>query len=147
MPPGRRSPRRCRVRDAATTAKDVRWSTACAALGPERAPFLIEHEPAGAEWGLAARAAREAFRHPGGGVVRLAGIELPVADAAAVAREYGTVLGIAFSEGWRASVGNQWIALREGAGEPVVELAVESGTAPTERLSSGIRWRIATAGS
>ena len=49
----------------------VRWVCAFPELGPDRPPFLIEHEPAGAEWGEEARAARAAFRHPGGGRVRL----------------------------------------------------------------------------
>ncbi len=61
----------------------VRWVTAFPELGPEHAPFLIEHELAGAEWGPEARAARSAFRHPGGGRVRLVSLELPVADARA----------------------------------------------------------------
>jgi HPt (histidine-containing phosphotransfer) domain-containing protein len=48
----------------------VRWVCAFPELGPERPPFLIEHETAGAEWDDEARAARAAFRHPGGGRVR-----------------------------------------------------------------------------
>jgi len=119
----------------------VRWITAFGELGPERAPFLIEHEMAGAEWGPGARAARAASRHPGGGRVRLAGVELPVADAELAAREYGTVLGIAFSEGWRTAVREQHVALREGAATPVVELHGEPGTEPLEVERLGIRWR------
>jgi hypothetical protein len=122
----------------------VRWVTAFPALGPERAPFLIEHELAGAEWGPDARAARAAFRHPGGGRVRLAGVELPAAGpggAAAVVREYGTVLGIAFSEGWRTAVGEQQIVLREDAGTPVVTLHGETGTEPMEVARFGVTWR------
>ena len=67
----------------------VRWTCAFPELGPERPPFLIEHEAAGSEWGDAVRAARAAFRHPGGGAVRLASLELPAPDAAAVADAYG----------------------------------------------------------
>ena len=122
----------------------VRWVTAFPELGPERAPFLIEHELSGAEWGPEARSARAAFRHPGGGRVRVAGLELPVAGpggAAAVAREYGTVLGIAFSEGWRTVVGEQQIVLREGAGAPVVTLHGETGTEPLEVARFGVVWR------
>ena len=56
----------------------VRWRTAGpAAPRPVRPPFLIEHEDAGAEWGAEARAARAAFRHPGGGRLRLTTLELP----------------------------------------------------------------------
>jgi hypothetical protein len=119
----------------------VRWITAFPELGPERAPFLIEHEPDGAEWGAAARAARTAFQHPGGGRVRLAGLELPVRDAGAVAREYGAVLGIAFSEGWRTVAGEQQIVLREGVGSPVVTLHGETGTEPLELARFGVLWR------
>lgn len=134
----------------------VRWITAFPELGSERAPFLIEHELAGAEWGPEARAARSAFRHPRGGRVRLASLELPVGDAAAVASEYGSVLGIAFSERWRATLGGQQVVLREGGGEPVVELAVRSDAALETRRSAGpgagmlelvrlgIRWRLAS---
>ena len=73
--------------------------------------------------------------------MRLVTLELPVGDAAAVAEDYGTVLGIAFSEGWRVAVGErQSIVLREGAGEPVVELEVEPGTPPLDVELFGIRW-------
>ncbi len=120
----------------------VRWVTAFPELGPDRPPFLIEHEPSGAEWGEEARAARAAFRHPGGGRVRLVSLELPVTDSAAVvAREYGTVLGIAFSERWRAAIGDQAITLRDGTGgEPVVGLLGEPGTAPMDVVRVGVRW-------
>jgi hypothetical protein len=119
----------------------VRWVTAFPALGPERPPFLIEHEAAGAEWGAEARTTRAAFRHPGGGAVRLRGLELPVGAASAVAGEFGTVLGIAFSEGWRAVIGGQWVTLREGGGVPVVELEGEPGTPPMDLVRFGVRWR------
>jgi hypothetical protein len=120
----------------------VRWSTAFPALGPERPPFLIEHELAGAEWGAEARAARAAARHPVGGPVRLATLELPVTDAAWVAEAYGEELGVASSEGWRVAVGHdQSIVLREGGGAPIVELGVEPGTPPLDVEASGVRWR------
>ncbi len=119
----------------------VRWVCAFPELGPERPPFLIEHEAAGAEWGDEARATRAAFRHPGGGRVRLTALALPVANVAGVAREYGSVLGITFGEGWRAALGVQSIALRVGEGTPVVELAGEPGTAPLDVVRFGVRWR------
>ena len=120
----------------------VRWACAFPSLGVERPPFLIEHDGRGAEWGLAARAARAAFRHPVGGRVRLASLELPVTDAAAVAREYGTALGIAFSEGRRTAVGTQVVGLREGGGlPPVVTLDGEPGTEPLEVARFGVVWR------
>jgi hypothetical protein len=119
----------------------VRWVTAFPDLGPERPPFLIEHEMTGAEWGPAARATRAVYRHPGGGRIRMAGLELPVRNVGAVAREYGTVLGIAFSEGWRTAVGVQQITLREDAGAPVVTLHGETGTEPVELTRFGVVWR------
>ena len=133
----------------------VRWVTAFPELGPEHAPFLIEHELAGAEWGPEARAGRSAFRHPGGDRVRLVSLELPVADPGLVAREYATVLGIAFSERWRATVGEQQLVLREGGSEPVVELTGEPdegsgaergagpgrGTGAPDFVRFGVRWR------
>ncbi len=119
----------------------VRWIAAFPELGPESAPFLIEHEMVGSEWGPEARAARAAHRHPGGGRVRLAGVELRVEDATAVAREYGTVLGIAFSEGWRTTVGTQQIVLREGVGAPVVTLHGETGTERLEVARFGVLWQ------
>ena len=119
----------------------VRWVCAFPELGPERPPFLIEHEAAGAEWGEEARATRAAFRHPGGGRVRLTALELPAGDREGVAHEYGAVLGIAFTEGWRAASGAQSIRLREGAGAPVVELTGEPGTAPLDVVRFGVCWR------
>jgi hypothetical protein len=121
--------------------EEVRWVTAFPALGPERPPFLIEHELRGAEWGPEARASRAGFRQPVGGRVRLSALELPVADTASVAEAYGSVLGIAFSEGWRVGLGDACIALREGGTEPVVGLAVEAGTPPLDVVCSGVRWR------
>ena len=120
----------------------VRWVCAFPELGPERPPFLIEHETAGAEWGEEARAARAAFRHPGGGRVRLTALELPVADHEQVASEYRAVLGLAFDQGWRAVVGEQSVVLSgEAGGKPVIELAGEPGTAPLDVERFGVRWR------
>ena len=120
----------------------VRWTTAFPPeLGPELPPFLIEHEPGGAEWGEAARAARAAFRHPVGGPVRLATLELPVRDPEPVAEAYGRVLGVAFSEGWRVAIGDQSLVLVPGGDHPVVDLAVEPGTPPLDVIRHGVRWR------
>lgn len=119
----------------------VRWVTAFPPLGPAQPPFLIEHEPAGAEWGLEAREARAAFRQPVGGRVRLSTLEVAADDAVATAEAYGTVLGVAFSEGWRVALGDACVVLREGASEPVVELAVEPGTPPLDVVRFGVRWR------
>ena len=120
----------------------VRWSTAFPpSLGPDRPPFLIEHVLDGTEWGGAARAERAAFRHPVGGTVRLASLELPARDRAAVAQAYGRELGIAFSEGWRAVVGEQSVVLSASADAPTVELLAGPGTPPLDVVAHGVRWR------
>jgi len=121
----------------------VRWATAFPPLGPDQPPFLIEHEHAGAEWGDEARVARAAFRHPVGGRVRVAALELAAPDPAATAEAYGRVLGVTFSEGWRAAVGDQAIRLRAGApgGVPVVHLRGDAGTPPLDLVRLGVRWQ------
>ena len=119
----------------------VRWGTAFPALGPGRPPFLIEHEYAGAEWGDDARSVRAAFRHPGGGRVRLASLELPVRSTDAAANEHLDVLGLRLDRG-RALVGGQEVVLREGDvfEPPVVMLTGEPGTPPFDTTALGIRW-------
>ena len=119
----------------------VRWVCAFPALGPSRPPFLIEHEPAGAEWGEEARAVRAAFRHPGGGRVRLKSLHLPVADTGRVVDEYGTVLDVRFDAAWRADIGSQSVVLLSGDGPPIVELAGEPDTPPLDLVRFGVRWQ------
>ena len=120
----------------------VRWWTAFPpSLGPDRPPFLIEHELLGAEWGDEGRAARAAFRHPVGGAVRLVQLRLAVGDPWPVAEAYGRELGIAFSEGWRVAIDGQAVVLVSGGGPAVVELAVEPGTPPLDVVRLGVRWR------
>ncbi len=120
----------------------VRWVTAFPPLGPSEPPFLIEHEYAGAEWGGEARAVRAAFRHPGGGRLRMTSLELPVPDPVATAEAYRRVLGFAFSDGWRGSVGGQALSLWAGApGDlPIVRLQAEPGTPPLDLVRFGLRW-------
>lgn len=120
----------------------VRWITAFPPLGPFEPPFLIQHEYEGPEWGGEARAARAAVRHPAGGRVRMAGLELPMPDPAAAAEAYGRVLGIAFSDGWRAAVGGQAVVLRADApgAAPVVHLLGDPRTPPLDLVRFGIRW-------
>lgn len=120
----------------------VRWITAFPSLGASEPPFLIEHEYAGAEWGDEARAARAAFRHPGGGRVRMTSLELPVPDLVRAAAAYGRVLGITFTDAWLASAGAQVLSLRLGApgDRPVVRLEAEPGTPPLDLVRLGIRW-------
>jgi len=121
----------------------VRWISAFPALGPQRAPFLIEHEHTGAEWGDDARAARAVFRHPVGGRVRLAALELPVGDPDAVAAEYLAVVGVRFAKGHHAVVGEQEIRLlaaAQPADVPVVRFAGEAEAPPLDTVRLGVRW-------
>lgn len=129
----------------------VRWLAAFPALGPDRPPFMIQHDHRDAEWNDSARAERAGFRHPVGGRVRLAGLCLPVADPAAVAARYRETVGVAFdarhraTAGSRATGGGQAIELRApAAGEdlvPLVDLTAEPGTPALDVVRCGIRWR------
>ena len=120
----------------------VRWASRLPGRsGPSGRRSSSSTSCAGAEWGPEARAARAAFRHP----VRRARAarrrwSCRSADAGAVAREYGTVLGIAFTEGWRATVGaSSWRCARaSGAGR---DAAREPGTEPLEVTRFGVLWR------
>ena len=60
---------------------------------------------------------------------------------AGVAREYRSVLGITFDEGWVAAIGSQSVVLRAGGVAPVVELTADHGTAPLDVELFGLRWR------
>ncbi len=119
----------------------VRWITAFPSLGPDRPPFLIEHELTGAEWGDEARAARAGFRHPAGGRLRLAGIEIGTDDPAALNGRYATEIGLTFDDAGETRIGGQWVRLTAAAGAPVVELACEPGTPPLDVVGFGVRWR------
>jgi hypothetical protein len=121
----------------------VRWMTAFPELGPERPPFLIWHEPAGAEWGPEARAERAAFRHPGGGRVRLSALTLPAADPAVTLARTGAVLGTAAdAHGFRLGAQRiDVVARAAGTQAPVVDLAADPGSPPLDLVRFGIRWR------
>lgn len=122
----------------------VRWITAFPALGPDKPPFLIEHEPVGAEWGAAAREARAAFRHPVGGAVRLEALTIPVPDVRRAAGRYREELGIDIDSDGETRVGDQAIRLvaadRED-GTPVIDLVGEPGSPTLDLLLFRIRWR------
>ena len=125
----------------------VRWRTAGAGrLGPCEPPFLIEHDDAGAEWDLAARAGREAFAHPGGGRVRLARIEVPCADPESVAGAYRATVGLTFGlpddGGGEAGLGLQVVRLSgDGDGRPTVDLVGDRWPEQLDVVRHGIRWR------
>lgn len=75
----------------------VRWRLSVPPeLGPDRPPFLIEHELEGAEWAAPAREARAAAVHPLGGRARIRRFELAVPDPPAVAARYAADVGLRF---------------------------------------------------
>ncbi|HSL97407.1 MAG TPA: VOC family protein, partial [Candidatus Deferrimicrobiaceae bacterium] len=91
----------------------VRWRAAFpATLASDEPPFIVEHEPVGAEWGPEARRERARFRHPIGGPVRLRAMSLPVRDPAATAARYRAALGLhATGEPRTIVVGDQAVRL------------------------------------
>ncbi len=113
-------------------------------LGPERPPFLIEHDASSAEWSPDDRAARAGESHPIGGPVRLTTLERPVTDMP------GSIAGLMRTtrigpfrpslagRGTRdALVGTQTLRLapRRGAVSavwpvPTIHLAVQGGIEP-----------------
>ena len=127
----------------------VRWITAFPELGPEAPPFLIEHEPAGREWGPTARAARAAYRHPTGGIVRLARLTVPVRSPEVAAARWSAVLALRFTANTgdrltvMTSVGSQEIVLvpRAAGVLSTVDLSADTGSSPVDMEHIGLRWR------
>jgi len=123
----------------------VRWRAAFpASLDPDGPPFVVEHEPVGAEWGDAARAARARFVHPAGGVAVATGITLPVPDASRTAHAYEATVGLRFEgDPPRAGIGDQAITLVRGV--PLADPAiVDLRLRPERRFDVevlGVRWR------
>lgn len=111
----------------------VRWRLALPPrLGPDEPPFLIEHDPASAEWTPAERAERTTAAHPLGAPVRLAALELPVDDVGRAQGRYLRTTALLFrpslgGHGARdASVGPHTIRLRRGSRNepPIIRLHV-----------------------
>ncbi len=129
----------------------VRWRAAFPpSVGPAESPFILEHEPVGAEWGEVARAARTSFAHPIGGPARVTAVELPVPDIQATANAYARSVGVQFSDidprSAHAAIGSQLVRLHHGAplwNPAVVEISV-GGAADIARRevdAVGVRWR------
>jgi hypothetical protein len=127
----------------------VRWRLAAPPLlGPSEPPFLIEHDPASAEWTPADRAARAALPHRIGGPVRLDVLELPVDNVPRMIQSFARTAGLRFRPSLHgggsrdANVGPQTVRLRprhREFGAAVVHLAA---TVPEERAIEllGCRW-------
>lgn len=124
----------------------VRWRNAMPGeLGPDRPPFVIEHDPTAAEWTSAERAARAAEIHPVGGPVHLEVLEIPVANLRSVHDRYLRAIGLAFRPSLAGggardlSIGRQVVRLRRVDGPPVVRLHAPS--APSGSVDAlGLRW-------
>lgn len=125
----------------------VRWRAAFPpSLDPDGPPFIVEHEPVGAEWGDEARAARARFVHPAGGVAVATGLTLPVPDVPGSANAYAATVGLHFSGDPReARVGDQRVTLVPGiplVDPAIVDLRLQPAR-PFDVVSLGVRWRSA----
>jgi hypothetical protein len=128
----------------------VRWRLAAPSrLGPDRPPFIIEHDTTAAEWTPADRAGRTA------GPARLTVLELGVTDPNRAIQAYLRTVGLRFppslsGHGARdADIGRQVIRLRRGGddGPPAtVHLAID-GRDPADVDLLDLRWRIRPAAS
>jgi hypothetical protein len=82
----------------------VRWRLARPETVSPTAPFLIEHDPAAAEWTPAERAARADERHPFGGRARLVGVEVQTSSPASAAGRLRSLLAVAAEPAGRGAV-------------------------------------------
>jgi hypothetical protein len=82
----------------------VRWRSARPAQPSTTSPFLIEHDPAAAEWTPEERAARQDEQHPVGGRARLAGLDVETASPAVAAGRLRSLLAVGVEPGGRAAV-------------------------------------------
>ncbi len=106
----------------------VRWTLAVPpTLDRGDPPFLIEHDPAGAEWSPSDRAQRATQVHPLGGPVRIETLEIAVDDPGAVGLRVLRTVGVGpfrpslAGHGARdAAIGRQTIRYRRGA-EPALD--------------------------
>jgi Glyoxalase-like domain len=130
----------------------VRWRLAVPpTLGPDRPPFLIEHDAASAEWTADDRNERA------NGPARLRVLELAVDDVNRTSQSWLRTAGLRFRPslagggGRDADVGSQTLRLRPrrrpvAAGparptDPTVHLSIR-GASPTELEALGLRWRV-----
>jgi Glyoxalase-like domain len=133
----------------------VRWRLAAPrVLGPSEPPFLIEHDPASAEWAPADRAARRTQEHAIGGPVRLEVLELPVDDVNETIQRFLRTTGLRFRPslaggGARDSnVGGQLVRLRPrrgASGAAVVRLTAPLADGRAVQLF-GCRWVVRPSG-
>jgi len=133
----------------------VRWRLAIGeSLGPAKPPFLIEHDPASAEWTTEDRAARAAQNHSGWGTGAARVLELPFPDVPAAVNMLGRAADLRFRPSLTggsardANLGRQVVRLRaaHGApGRPVISLASPAGDDRSVDLL-GCRWSVRRSG-
>jgi hypothetical protein len=116
-------------------------------LGPDRPPFLIEHDTTAAEWTPPERAERAKQIHPVGAAVRFEALELSVGDVRAVSDRYLRTLGSYFRPSLSGggardtNVGSHVIRLRYGG-----NLRMTARPLPALRLHApGVEARVADA--
>jgi hypothetical protein len=133
----------------------VRWRLAATRLlGPSEPPFLIEHDPASAEWAPADRAARRTQEPAIGGPVRLEVLELPVDDVNGTIQQFLRTTGLRFRPslaggGARDSnVGGQLVRLRPRRGASRAAVVRLTGPVADERDVKlfGCRWVVRPSG-
>lgn len=123
------------------------WRAAFDRLGPDLPPFLIRHDPTGAEWGPDERAERAGFTHPIGSPAVLVRLDIATPDPPSLAATYQRELGL---ELWSVadlavcSVGQHTIRLRPSA-EMRVPAAVVIGAevqAPSSVIALGMQFDV-----
>jgi hypothetical protein len=113
--------------------------------------FLIEHDTTAAEWRPADRAARAREVHPLGGPVRLARVELPVADMRRSTMRLHHDLGVAFRPSLAGggardgTVGSQTLRLVRAAPGRLPTVVLHGGTQTREADLLGCRFTIEAA--
>ncbi len=132
----------------------VRWliSLPPGELGPDRPPFLIQHDTAAAEWTAEERSERAVEIHPIGSQIRLSTLEVPVSNVAAAGLTFLGELGLGFRPSLAGggsrdtSVGTQTIRLRplRGPGQGAQAVIRLRGGDPVDRRADllGCRWLV-----
>jgi len=120
----------------------VRWRLARPEALSPTSPFLIEHDETAAEWTPAERAARAGERHPVGGSVRLAGLDVPAASPAASAGRLRSTLAL-----HAEPVGRRAVRLRVGDQECLFSTAEAAASATVDLVADvNVRTRVARVG-